>query len=92
MEMTKHRSTFILRLAVKTFNLIVLHHALASVIITLYLVQLYQEFVLIHMKHYSVRMCIQVEFLNSHLFLSAKPVIYLVNLSERDYIRKKNKW
>lgn len=34
----------------------------------------------------------QVEFLNKHLFLTAKPVIYLVNLSERDYIRKKNKW
>ena len=30
--------------------------------------------------------------LNKHLFLTAKPVIYLVNLSERDYIRKKNKW
>lgn len=25
-------------------------------------------------------------------FLSAKPVVYLVNLSERDYQRKKNKW
>lgn len=24
--------------------------------------------------------------------LTAKPVTYLVNLSERDYIRKKNKW
>ena len=24
--------------------------------------------------------------------LSARPVTYLVNLSERDYIRKKNKW
>ena len=34
----------------------------------------------------------QVEVLNKHLFLTAKPVIYLVNLSERDYIRKKNKW
>lgn len=34
----------------------------------------------------------EVELLNKHLFLSAKPVIYLVNLSERDYIRRKNKW
>jgi ribosome-binding ATPase YchF (GTP1/OBG family) len=25
-------------------------------------------------------------------FLTAKPVVYLVNLSERDYQRKKNKW
>lgn len=26
------------------------------------------------------------------MLLTAKPVIYLVNLSERDYARKKNKW
>ncbi len=25
-------------------------------------------------------------------FITAKPVVYLVNLSEKDYIRKKNKW
>lgn len=30
--------------------------------------------------------------INSLLLLTAKPVIYLVNLSERDYARKKNKW
>lgn len=35
---------------------------------------------------------VEVEALNRHLFLTAKPVIYLVNLSERDYTRKKNKW
>jgi len=34
----------------------------------------------------------EIEVLNKHLFLTAKPVIYLVNLSEKDYIRKKNKW
>jgi len=33
-----------------------------------------------------------IEVLNKHLFLTAKPIIYLVNLSEKDYIRKKNKW
>ena len=33
-----------------------------------------------------------IEYLNKHLLLTAKPVIYLVNLSEKDYIRKKNKW
>lgn len=33
-----------------------------------------------------------VEFLNENLFLSSKPVVYLVNLSPEDYIRKKNKW
>jgi len=26
------------------------------------------------------------------LLITAKPIIYLVNLSEKDYIRKKNKW
>lgn len=34
----------------------------------------------------------EVEVLNQHLFLTAKPAIFLVNLSEKDYIRKKNKW
>lgn len=34
----------------------------------------------------------EIEVLNKHLFITAKPVIYLVNLSEKDYIRKKNKW
>lgn len=34
----------------------------------------------------------EIDVLNNHLFLTAKPVIYLVNLSEKDYIRKKNKW
>lgn len=34
----------------------------------------------------------QIEFLNKHMFITTKPVIYLVNLSEKDYIRKKNKW
>eukprot|EP00096_Caligus_rogercresseyi_P009896 TRINITY_DN3464_c0_g1_i1.p1 TRINITY_DN3464_c0_g1~~TRINITY_DN3464_c0_g1_i1.p1 ORF type:complete len:399 (-),score=132.78 TRINITY_DN3464_c0_g1_i1:103-1299(-) len=33
-----------------------------------------------------------IEFLNKHLFITAKPMVYLVNLSEKDYIRKKNKW
>lgn len=29
-----------------------------------------------------------IEHLNKHLFLTAKPIVYLVNLSEKDYIRK----
>lgn len=33
----------------------------------------------------------EVEIINSMYLLTAKPSIYLVNLSERDYIRKKNK-
>jgi len=35
--------------------------------------------------------CIQVEHINPLFLLTAKPVVYLVNLSEKDYIRKKNK-
>lgn len=34
----------------------------------------------------------QVDVINSLLLLTAKPVIYLVNLSPKDYARKKNKW
>jgi obg-like ATPase 1 len=34
----------------------------------------------------------EVEILNKWLFLTSKPIIYLINMSERDYIRKKNKW
>ena len=30
--------------------------------------------------------------MNGLQLLTAKPVTYLVNLSERDYVRKKNKW
>ncbi|KAL3229040.1 Obg-like ATPase 1 [Nakaseomyces bracarensis] len=33
----------------------------------------------------------EVEIINSMYLLTAKPTIYLINLSERDYIRKKNK-
>ncbi|KAK6335518.1 hypothetical protein TWF696_002291 [Orbilia brochopaga] len=33
----------------------------------------------------------EVEVINSLLLLTAKPVIYVVNLSEKDYIRQKNK-
>ena len=40
----------------------------------------------------SYSLSLQVEVLNKHLFITAKPMIYLVNLSEKDFIRKKNKW
>lgn len=33
----------------------------------------------------------EVEVINTMFLLTAKPTIYLINLSERDYIRKKNK-
>jgi len=33
-----------------------------------------------------------IETLNSLSLLTAKPVVYLVNMSEKDYIRKGNKW
>lgn len=35
---------------------------------------------------------VQIDTLNEMKLLTAKPVIYLVNLSERDYVRRKNKW
>ncbi|XP_072903299.1 obg-like ATPase 1 [Hemitrygon akajei] len=34
----------------------------------------------------------EIDVLNKHLLLTSKPMIYLVNLSEKDYIRRKNKW
>lgn len=34
----------------------------------------------------------EIETLNSHSFLTAKPIVYLVNISEEDYKKKKNKW
>ena len=35
---------------------------------------------------------LEIEVLNRYQLLTAKPVIYLVNLSEKDYIRKANKF
>lgn len=34
---------------------------------------------------------VQIEYINPLFLLTAKPVVYLINLSEKDYIRKKNK-
>jgi len=34
----------------------------------------------------------EIDVLNKHLLITSKPMIYLVNLSEKDYIRRKNKW
>lgn len=34
----------------------------------------------------------EIELINPYLFLTSKPVIYLVNMSAKDYERKKNKW
>lgn len=34
----------------------------------------------------------EVEVINTMFLLTAKPCIYLINLSERDYVRKKNKY
>ncbi|KAH6695257.1 P-loop containing nucleoside triphosphate hydrolase protein [Plectosphaerella plurivora] len=34
----------------------------------------------------------EIEVINPLFLLTAKPVVYLVNLSEKDYIRKKNKY
>jgi len=34
----------------------------------------------------------EIDVINTLLLLTSKPVTYLVNLSEKDFIRKKNKW
>jgi len=34
----------------------------------------------------------EVDILNELLLLTAKPIIYVINMSEQDYIRQKNKW
>eukprot|EP00828_Plagiopyla_frontata_P012126 TRINITY_DN1684_c0_g1_i1.p1 TRINITY_DN1684_c0_g1~~TRINITY_DN1684_c0_g1_i1.p1 ORF type:complete len:373 (-),score=69.13 TRINITY_DN1684_c0_g1_i1:70-1188(-) len=34
----------------------------------------------------------EIDDLNQYLFLTAKPVVYLINMSEQDYLNKKNKW
>jgi obg-like ATPase 1 len=34
---------------------------------------------------------LEIEELNKHLFITAKPLIFLVNMSKKDFIRKKNK-
>lgn len=34
----------------------------------------------------------EIEILNKHPFITTKPVVYLINLSEKDYLKKKNKW
>lgn len=33
----------------------------------------------------------EIEWLNTHSFLTAKPVVYLVNISEEEYAKKQNK-
>ncbi len=40
---------------------------------------------------YANQNLLQVEYINPLFLLTAKPVVYLINLSEKDYIRKKNK-
>ena len=34
----------------------------------------------------------EIDVLNKYLFFTAKSMVYLVNISEKDYITKKNKW
>lgn len=34
----------------------------------------------------------EIETLNKHLFMSAKPVIYLVNIGRDEYVKQQNKW
>ncbi|KAK9512980.1 hypothetical protein O3M35_001278 [Rhynocoris fuscipes] len=51
--------------------------------------------VLVEEKHhlrFSDWSATDIEILNKYLFITVKPALYLVNLSEKDYTRKKNKW
>ena len=34
----------------------------------------------------------EIETLNKYLFMSSKPIVYLVNIGRDEYIRKQNKW
>lgn len=34
----------------------------------------------------------EIDVLNNYLFFSAKPMVYLVNVTMNDYVSKKNKW
>ena len=34
----------------------------------------------------------EVEMLNNHLFLTSKPIIYLVNIGDSQYVKKQNAW
>lgn len=34
----------------------------------------------------------EVDFLNNHLFLTSKPVVYLVNIGDVQYVKKQNAW
>jgi len=34
----------------------------------------------------------EIDILNNYLFFTAKPMVYLVNVTAADYIKKKNKW
>lgn len=45
-----------------------------------------------HLRFVKNWTAVEVEILNKHLPLTAKPMLYLVNLTEKDFIRKKNKW
>eukprot|EP01025_Chloroclados_australasicus_P052273 TRINITY_DN6087_c0_g3_i4.p2 TRINITY_DN6087_c0_g3~~TRINITY_DN6087_c0_g3_i4.p2 ORF type:complete len:391 (-),score=66.24 TRINITY_DN6087_c0_g3_i4:232-1404(-) len=33
-----------------------------------------------------------IDYLNTQQFISSKPIVYIVNMSEKDFVRKKNKW
>ena len=34
----------------------------------------------------------EIEVLNKHLFMSSKPVVYMVNIGRDEYIRQQNRW
>jgi len=34
----------------------------------------------------------EIDYLNQHSYLTAKPIVFLVNIGEEEYKLKKNKW
>jgi obg-like ATPase 1 len=34
----------------------------------------------------------EIEYLNEYQLITAKPVVYLINMSPTDYFKQKNKW
>ena len=34
----------------------------------------------------------EIETLNTHSYLTAKPVVFLINISQEDYFKKRNPW
>jgi len=58
--------------------------------------EVYDKVLKVFEERKQVRLCewkaTEIEVINALLLLTAKPVVYLINMSESDYIKKGNKW